>query len=516
MTDLNKSIIYEIYPTSFYDSDGDGIGDLKGIAEKLDYVKELGADIVWLNPIYKSPFKDGGYDVQDYYAVDEKFGTFEDFRALIKKAHALGIKVLLDLVIGHTSDKHPWFKASKREKKNKYSDYYIWTSNIFTGGENTVKGLAKRNGNYVVNYYSFQPALNYGYSIEKRDTSDPWASEEWKTDYKDERLQPLKEELLKMMLFWLENGADGFRVDLAPNMIKGKLDLNAMKWFWGYFIGESKKKYPGAIFLAEWGEPEKSLKCGFDIDYFSHCSKGYNELFRADPGSNLLSAFENGHSYFSESGKGDKESFLSYAESLSTNGDNGYYCVPSGYHDMIRLSFNRDEDAMKCVFAFLLTYKNLPMIYYGDEIGVRHNFKVNKDGGYIRTGARTPMQWTNGKNRGFSKNDKIYLPAGCEEEISVESQEKRADSLLNTVKMLVRLRKTLPALAYDAETKTEKSAYPFVYERKKDGQKLLVAINPAATEFTLDRKIKKVIFANNAEYCGKIVLKAKSFLIAEE
>ena len=167
---LNKSVIYEVYPTSFYDKNGDGTGDLAGITEKLDYIKELGADIIWLNPIFKSPFRDGGYDIEDYYSVDKKFGNLSDFDALIKKAHSLGLKILLDLVIGHTSDKHPWFKASKKEKRNEFSDYYVWTNNVFVGGENTIKGMAKRNGNYVVNYYSFQPALNYGFNIEKKES----------------------------------------------------------------------------------------------------------------------------------------------------------------------------------------------------------------------------------------------------------------------------------------------------------------------------------------------------------
>ena len=132
--DLKKSVIYEVYPTSFYDKNGDGVGDLAGITEKLDYIKDLGADIIWLNPIFKSPFKDGGYDISDYYSINEKFGNFNDFSALIENAHALGIKVILDLVIGHTSDKHPWFLRSKQEKRNKYSDYYIWTNSIFVGG----------------------------------------------------------------------------------------------------------------------------------------------------------------------------------------------------------------------------------------------------------------------------------------------------------------------------------------------------------------------------------------------
>ena len=128
--EICNSIIYNVYPTSFYDSNGDGIGDLQGIIEKLDYIKQF-ADIVWVNPVFKSPFRDGGYDVADYFAIDEKFGTMEDVKRLTDKAHALGLKVLFDLVVGHTSDQHPWFIQSQKYEKNEYSDRYIWMDDVF-------------------------------------------------------------------------------------------------------------------------------------------------------------------------------------------------------------------------------------------------------------------------------------------------------------------------------------------------------------------------------------------------
>ncbi len=127
---ISNSIIYNVYPTSFYDSNGDGIGDLKGITQKLEYIKQF-ADIVWVNPVFKSPFKDGGYDVQDYYQIDEKFGSFQDVIKLTEKAHALGLKVLFDLVVGHTSDQHKWFLESQKYERNEYSDYYVWSDDVF-------------------------------------------------------------------------------------------------------------------------------------------------------------------------------------------------------------------------------------------------------------------------------------------------------------------------------------------------------------------------------------------------
>lgn len=161
---IKNSIIYNVYPTSFYDSNKDGIGDLRGITEKLSYIKQF-ADIVWINPVYKSPFGDGGYDVEDYYAIDEKFGTIDDVKELTEKAHSLGMKVLFDLVAGHTSDKHKWFRESQKYERNEYSDYYVWTDSVFDECPyKHMTGTCERDGNYLVNFFSFQPSLNFGFA----------------------------------------------------------------------------------------------------------------------------------------------------------------------------------------------------------------------------------------------------------------------------------------------------------------------------------------------------------------
>lgn len=514
---LKNSVIYEIYPTSFYDSNGDGIGDLAGIAQKLDYVKDLGVNAIWVNPFYKSPFQDGGYDVSDYYAIDKKFGNMSDFENLIKQSHDKGIRVIVDLVVGHTSDKHPWFKQSKRAKKNRYSDWYVWTDSVFVGAPNCIKGLAERDGNYLVNYYAFQPALNYGWASVNQENDDPWNSETWKMHYKDERLKPLREEIENVVLFWLGKGVDGFRVDLASSLVKGG-DVDALAWLWSQIIGKAKEYNPECVFMSEWGNPEDAAKCGFDIDYIFHCSRGYNEMFRGDPGSNLLRAFECGHSYFSVEGKGSKKPLIDYLNELTPVLNDGLYCIPSGYHDIIRQSFGKSQNVLKCIFAFLLTYKNVPMIYYGDEIGMTHNFAVNKDGGYVRTGARTPMQWNNGKNRGFSVSEKLYLPVSSDEKISVETQAEDKNSLYNTVKNLLKLRKENPVFGWDAETTMlGDSEYPMVYRRKLGECSALIAINPTSKSYTLPYSVKGVLYSFGGE-CkeNSIVLSGESFLIGLE
>ena len=159
---LNDAVFYEIYPQSFYDSNGDGIGDIKGIIQKLDYVKGLGCNAIWLNPVYDSPFMDGGYDVRNYKQVAKRYGTNDDLVNLFNEAHKKGIKILLDLVPGHTSDTHEWFLNAKKAAENEYSNRYIFTKSVWDAPPQyrMMCGICERNGNYLVNYFSSQPALN--------------------------------------------------------------------------------------------------------------------------------------------------------------------------------------------------------------------------------------------------------------------------------------------------------------------------------------------------------------------
>ena len=166
---LKNAVFYEIYPQSFYDTNGDGIGDLQGIIEKLDYIKSLGCNAIWINPCFESPFMDAGYDVSDYCKIAPRYGTNEDAKKLFDEAHKRGIRILLDLVPGHTSDKHKWFEQSKQPEPNEFSDRYVWTGNAFDypEGFRMMSGMSDRDGNYIVNFFNSQPALNYGF--EQRD-----------------------------------------------------------------------------------------------------------------------------------------------------------------------------------------------------------------------------------------------------------------------------------------------------------------------------------------------------------
>lgn len=523
---LKSAVFYQIYPTSFYDSNSDGIGDLNGIAEKLNYIKDLGINAIWINPFYKSPFKDGGYDIEDYYTVDNRFGNIADFEALVLKCKKLDIKIIIDLVIGHSSDKCKWFLKSAKDKKNKYSDYYIWTDSIFNGYENkTIHGIYPRNGGYYCNYYACQPALNYGFNkIKKSDerTSCYDLGTKWQMHYKDERLKPLQKEVLNIMNFWLQKGIDGFRVDMASSLVKGGVydsqdskDLEGIIWLWQNLIADIKESYPNTVFIAEWINPQNSVgKCGFDLDFITHDIPSYNLLFRNEKGTNILPSLEKGHSFFNVEGKGNVSKFLKYAEStlIEINGK-GYFSVPTGNHDQVRIAGNRSEDSLKTVFAFLLTFKHIPFIYYGDEIGITHDFNVNKDGGYIRTGARTPMQWTNGAQRGFSKNKKTYLPTNGITSQSVETNECNENSLINTVKKLIKIRAKYDINA-DVEIKIINADYPLIYTRKAKENIFYVAINPSSKEFIINQDYKKILIQNNCEVnTNQVTLKGESFII---
>ncbi len=519
---IKNCVFYQIYPTSFYDSNGDGIGDLNGISEKVDYLKSLGVGAIWLNPIYKSPFKDGGYDISDYREIDKKFGTMADLENLINKLHANGVKIVLDLVIGHTSDKHKWFKKSALSKRNEYYDYYVWTDNVFQDYPGLIRGLYYRDGGYLPNYYASQPSLNFGFEkVEDGQT--------WQLHYEDERLRPLREEIINMMRFYLDKGIDGFRVDMAGSLIKGGATfgdiydesedgLDGVKWLWNEILGTLRKEYQDKVYIAEWVLPQRSIgMCGFDMDFLTHDTIPFNCLYRNEKGCNLsdIDYYVRGFNYFSPEGKGDLKQFVDYVNFAYTKVANkGMFSAPTTTHDEIRMPTNKSDDLVKTIFAFMLTLKHVPFIYYGDEIGMEHNFAVSKDGGGIRTGARTPMQWTEEKGRGFSTKKNTYLPISKIKNKSVQAQNDNDNSLLNTVKELIKIKKAFKSLNADAKQEFIEYGYPGVFERVCDDETIRVYVNPSNNVVERNCKYKKVLLSNNAIFDkDNITLKAQSFAI---
>ena len=490
----NDLKIYEIYPTSFYDANGDGIGDLRGVMQKLDYIQSLGVNAIWFNAFFCSAFSDAGYDVTDYYNIDSRFGTNEDLENLIVECDKRGMKVIVDIVIGHTSEQHPWFLDSCKQERNEHSDWFIWTDNIFADDERCIANPKERDGCYRINYYVTQPALNYGF-----DNPDP--KKPWQWHYTDPRLEPLRQEVINILLFWRRKGVYGFRFDLGPSLVKNCQSPEPLAWVWGKIFEGVKKEFPDTLFMAEWGNPAVSVgECGFDIDYLMHEVPPYNQLFRNEPYTNIIRDFERGKNYFSEEGAGSIEEFLQYFEEIeSVLKGKGGYILPSGYHDLIRLSKGKSEALLKVIFAFIYTWKAIPMLYYGDEIGMLYREGIHKDGGSVRTGSRTPMQWTDGKNRGFSTADSLYLPVD-DSKISVQAQEN--DGLLPTVKALTKLAKKLP---YDAPVKVLESGYPFVYERITEDGVYTVFLQAAARKAKTTLVYDEVIACENCKVENGIV-----------
>ena len=482
---LDDAVFYEIYPPSFYDSNGDGIGDLEGVIRKLDYIKNLGFNGIWLNPCWESPFMDGGYDVTDYYKVDPRYGDNETLKRLIDKAHSLGIKVLLDLVPGHTSDKHPWFLESRKTEKNPYSDYYIWTQNAWQdGGKSSfISGMQDRDGKYMVNFFSHQPALNYGYAK---------CEHPWQQPVTAEGPMAVRNELKKMIKFWLDFGADGFRVDMAFSLVKNDEDGAEGRKLWGEVRRMMDKEYPDRVILAEWGCPEKAVPAGFHMDFYLQFHKsGFADLFHDIVDINENLPFDKSQRFFKQNGEGNAARFAEeYAGILKEIEGKGYACMPSGNHDVLRLAYKKDAQMLKLCFTLLLTMPGVPFVYYGDEIGMDFTKGLSKEGGYrSRTGSRTPMQWNNGVNMGFSTaaSDKIYLPVGASP-VNAEEQAADPDSLLNNVAKLVNLRKNTPQLHAGAPIEflyAKPYKCPLVYSR---GGGVIVALNPSDKPVTCKLK----------------------------
>lgn len=464
---LNNAVFYEIYPQSFNDTNADGIGDFNGIIEKLDYIRELGCNAIWINPCFKSPFGDAGYDVEDYYTAAPRYGTNEDLARVFSEAHARGIHVLLDLVPGHTAVTHKWFKESMKAGRNEFTDRYVWTNSIWESpeGMGCIRGISDRDGSCAVNFFSHQPALNYGFYKPDRDWQQPMDAP-----------GPIatREALKDIMRFWLAMGCDGFRVDMAGSLVKHDEDGKGTIALWQNIREFLNKEFPDAAMVSEWGEPDKSLIGGFHMDFLLHFGPShYNDLFRCD------------EPYFSKRAKGSAKEFIeAYKANCAKTNGKGLICIPSGNHDMDRLARTLDVDELRVAFAFLLSMPGAPFIYYGDEIGMRYVENLTSvEGGYGRTGSRSPMQWNKGLNAGFSTApaEMLYIPQNpAADRPDAETQSSDPASLRSEVKKLIEFRQANPALQSRGSIEFMSDGYPMVYKRSDGSQTIAVIINPSA------------------------------------
>ena len=479
---LENAVFYEIYPQTFYDSNADGIGDIPGIIQKLDYIQSLGANAIWLNPCFQSPFLDAGYDVSDYYQVAPRYGANADLKRLFSEAKKRDMHVILDLVPGHTSIEHPWFKASCRHQPNTYTHYFIWNDSAWSWdapGLKVVAGYAERNANYITIFFYHQPALNYGFA----NPSLPWQQA---VDAPGP--MAVRQEMKNVMRFWLDQGASGFRVDMAGSLVKGDVNGKATSRIWQDIRAWLDQNYPEAMLVSEWSNPSVSIPAGFHVDFLLHFgSPGWVSLFRkpdlSGPGSDRY-AF----AFFNPAGHGNIQEFLDdYLNHYQKTKGLGLIALPTGNHDVNpRISQGRDTADLDLVYMFLMSMPGTPFIYYGDEIGMRSIQGLpSKEGGYNRTPSRTPMQWDATANAGFSAAPakSLYTPIDpAPDRPTVSDQEADAHSLLNRLRSLIALRKSHPALCATGDFNVvyaEAGQYPFVYTRAQEGETLLVALNPS-------------------------------------
>lgn len=545
---LNDAVIYQIYPSSFKDSDADGKGDIKGVVSKLDYIQSLGVSAIWFNPIFESSWVDGGYDIKDYYKVDSRFGTNTDVAVLAEQCHKRGMKLILDLVPGHTSMDHPWFRQSMEADANqKYSDYYIWADRLpsrkdslllekMLSSDNPLQNTAgkwmrsdaPRAQYYMKNYFACQPSLNYGYA-------HPDPSRAWEQGIDAPGPKAVRGELKNIISFWFDKGVDGFRVDMAKSLVKGDKDYSATTALWQEMRQWVDSNYPGRILISEWGNPALSLNAGFNVDMclnqrsFPIRRMYFDEKHQADGGCYFYPdggapSVRNLYGKQWEKSEIDdstsamkmlKRYYEHYAMADSISAGKGHYAMITTNHDHFRFNTGRRNSpaSLKVMMAWILT-QQLPILYYGDEIGMRSlaglpSVEGSNHNGKERSGSRTPMQWDSTPNCGFSScaPESAYLPVcpewtpannyadyldwkakGCPNPtsgglITVESQDKDPESLLNWTRKLIALRKSSPAFHSDGfwePVYPDTGAYPMVYRRYRSDENYVIVLNPTS------------------------------------
>ncbi|WP_269522658.1 alpha-amylase family glycosyl hydrolase [Coraliomargarita parva] len=488
---LKDAVIYQIYPQTFQDSDRDGVGDFQGIISRLDYIRDLGINTIWLNPCFDSPFGDAGYDIRDFYKIAPRYGDEADFVELVQAAHDRGIRVILDLVAGHTSMDNVWFAEEAADPHCVEANRYIWKNRDFDPKEGPVRG------DFVSNFFWYQPALNFGYS----EPSEPWQDP-------IDAPGPMKNraELKKILAYWFDRGCDGFRVDMAGSLVKPEgtaASIEAVKEIWQEVRTWIDANYPDRVLMSEWSSPSRSIAAGFHLDFMLHFNApGYSSLFFNGNGT-LPPPKGQTHCYFDAEGKGSLEVFQkSYIEQREATLGKGLITLPVGCHDFQRLRCApRGWDELRCAWVFFMTQAGPPTIYYGEEIGMRYVEGVpSKEGSLLdgivainagttelgeRAGTRTPMQWDDSDNAGFStaSADYLYLPIDPDpDRPTVDAQLKDPGSLLNFVRKLIHIRKAYPALGTDGDYRFLNPGnchYPFIYKRELAGSSFLIAVNPS-------------------------------------
>jgi alpha-glucosidase len=494
------AVIYQIYPRSYQDHNGDGVGDLVGITERLDYVASLGVDAIWLSPFFTSPMKDFGYDVSNYRDVDPVFGSLGDFDRLIEKAHALGLKVIIDQVISHSSDKHPWFQESRSSRTNERHDWYMWADpkpdgtppnnwlSIFGGSAWTWD--SRRMQYYMHNFLVSQPDLNF---------HNP----------------AVQDAVLSDMRFWLERGVDGFRLDtvnfyfaslgLESNPVVKPEDFNASTApavnpynFQEHVYDKSQPEnleflkrlralmdeYPGRTTVGEIGDSQHQL------EVMAQYTSGTDKLHMAYTFDYLGGAFDSQH-------------FRKSIDLTEKDAPEGWICLAFSNHDVVRHVSRWAAHANKDAFArltatMLLTMRGSVCLYQGEELGLTEAelaFEDLVDPYGIefwpefkgRDGCRTPMVWqANAPMGGFTTAPRAWLPVPADHLLKApDVQEKQNDSLLHHYRSTLSFRKQHPALVKGSIATLDAPDGVLLFVREGGGEKLLCAYNMTENAVTV-------------------------------
>jgi len=446
------AIIYQVHVRAFYDSTGDGVGDFRGLAQKLDYLQELGINALWLMPFFPSPLRDDGYDISDYRSVHPSYGALDDFKIFLEAAHQRGIRVIIEMVLNHTSNQHPWFQESRSSLNNPKRDWYVWSETDTRYRGTRIIFLDTELSNwawdpvskqyYWHRFFSHQPDLNY---------DNP----------------AVREEMWNVMKFWLEMGVDAFRLDAVPYLVEREgtncENLPETHAIMKDFRTRLDREFPGRMFLAEANQWPADLRPYFgDGDEF-HMAFNFPLMPRMFMGLKLE----------------DRKPITEILQQTPAIPENCQWCLFLRNHDELTLEMvtdierdymydeyareksmrlnlgirrrlapllDNDRRRMELMNGILMSLPGTPIIYYGDEIGMGDNVNLGD-----RNGVRTPMQWDGGWNGGFSAADPeaLYSPLMLNpvygyQAVNVQSQKRFEHSLLSWMKRIIRARKSLP------------------------------------------------------------------------
>ena len=480
------AVIYQIWVRSFMDSSGDGIGDLPGLASKLDYLQSLGVDAVWLSPIFPSPWLDGGYDVTDFCSVHPQFGTLDDFDRLMAQAQRRGIRIVLDWLINHTSDQHPWFREACESRDARRRDWFIWADpkpdgsppnnwlSVFGGSAWT---LDERTGQYYFHaFLKEQPDLNW-------------------------RNPAVVQAMHDNMRFWLRRGVDGFRLDALDMLLenpdlpdnppnpnfdpKGALDAVVLHVHTRSQSGLHElvaglrrvcDEFPDRVLLGEMYTSVENMVHFYGTPDKPELHLPLNPQFLFQPWDADRMA----------------KAISQYLDAVSPY---GWPTWALGNHDFRRLTERAKADQPRVAAMLLLTLRGTPAIYYGDEIGM-HNVPIPPELAEdpqgktqphrSRDGSRTPMQWDDGPHAGFTTGQPYFPIARDYRQTNVAVLDKNDQSLLALYRRLIALRKAEPALSRGIQTPVVRRAPLIAYRRELPGRRLLVVLNMAGDDVTFD------------------------------